>query len=341
MINEDVDLLLIEEFFDELWLDEKDDDDNTGMHIAAKYGFFSLVKKLIRAKVSLNIPNKQGHTPLHLAIMNNHEMVAVLLVKHGADYSMIDEYGNNCLHIAATIKHKRMLQYFLHLGVNPNEQNIYEETPIHCLLEDPSPHVGESYIVDMAKLLIQANADLDFYNCAYQTILHMAAQNFQPQVAKLLLDNDAAPNQFNNQKQTPLHHAIDEPYLALVMIMGGCNLGKSEIEYQAEWMFNNRILFGFPIPGIPQLNKLSGISKRLLMLAIRRRKTNCYKLLLYHGTKLFAYTYAGPLLLDSLENIKDLEALKNIYFMALNKQLTKWFSARTARLILEMMDVIK
>ena len=56
------------------------------------------MKELIKKNIKINEKNKFGWTPLHLAVSNNNEEMALLLLEHGADGSIQDNDGFTSLH---------------------------------------------------------------------------------------------------------------------------------------------------------------------------------------------------------------------------------------------------
>jgi ankyrin repeat protein len=58
----------------------------------------TLIKKLIEFKVTLNITDRYGRTPLMLAAQNGHTTIVELLLKNGADPNIQSDIGNTPLH---------------------------------------------------------------------------------------------------------------------------------------------------------------------------------------------------------------------------------------------------
>ena len=55
--------------------------DNTSLHCAAEKGWTSIAKKLMEHQARPSITNKDGATPVELAIKNDHNECASFLVK--------------------------------------------------------------------------------------------------------------------------------------------------------------------------------------------------------------------------------------------------------------------
>lgn len=78
-------LLLIDSINNNLFnnLAITNDNDDTILHIAAKYGDFQLTNSIINSKYFNNhllyLQNKQGNTPIHLSTLYNHHNISYLL----------------------------------------------------------------------------------------------------------------------------------------------------------------------------------------------------------------------------------------------------------------------
>jgi ankyrin repeat protein len=63
----------------------------TPLWVASEKGHAPIVYALIDGKAALDIPDKQGLTPLRIATLNGHEEVGKALISAGADYSRLDQ----------------------------------------------------------------------------------------------------------------------------------------------------------------------------------------------------------------------------------------------------------
>ena len=66
-----------------------------------------------------------------------------------------DEYGNTALHTAAALGDEKHVIYLLKHGLDPNEHNIHDETPLHCALRLIA-HINPTVV----SLLIQHDANV-------------------------------------------------------------------------------------------------------------------------------------------------------------------------------------
>ncbi len=66
----------------------------SGLLLACKYGHYEIARLLIKAKADLNICDLKNHTPIHYSILNGHHKILSLLIKHKADINSFDATGS-------------------------------------------------------------------------------------------------------------------------------------------------------------------------------------------------------------------------------------------------------
>lgn len=76
----------------------------TAMLYAAREGCYGCVEALIAAGADVNVPTPEAVTPLMLALDNDHNEVAKLLLDQGADARVWDWWGRTALYIAVDTK---------------------------------------------------------------------------------------------------------------------------------------------------------------------------------------------------------------------------------------------
>ena len=100
------------------------------LHLAARARGVREVKRKVALRADINEQDKDGSTPLHLAIWNNHEAVARVLVETGAELNLQDRHGNTPLHIAAYVGDAQLVELLLVLGADRQVKNNQGQTPI-------------------------------------------------------------------------------------------------------------------------------------------------------------------------------------------------------------------
>ena len=93
-------ILLIKFFTMVPKLDYNDKKNNNMLHYLVKLGNTNLVLKFLKMayeknniKKIINEYNEEGKTPLHIAVSNNFQNIAKLLIKFGASKEIVDEKG--------------------------------------------------------------------------------------------------------------------------------------------------------------------------------------------------------------------------------------------------------
>ena len=90
---------------------------------AASDGNVELVKQLVKNGANVNIQNREGATPLHMAasggqveILPNAGAIVEILLKAGADVNIQDTDGDTPLHYAAYKGHTEAVEALLNAG---------------------------------------------------------------------------------------------------------------------------------------------------------------------------------------------------------------------------------
>lgn len=147
-------------------------------------------------------------TPLHLAVTNEHETVALLLIEKGADSAIWKERSKRrmMIHIAAQQGYEKVVRVLLEMGRDVNEADDAKRTPLH--LAAKHGHLAT------ARLLLGKGADIEARDDVHWTPLHSAAYSGHPKIVNLLLENGANISARSKRSQlTPLHCAISTSWM--------------------------------------------------------------------------------------------------------------------------------
>ncbi|MDR2372131.1 MAG: ankyrin repeat domain-containing protein [Puniceicoccales bacterium] len=88
-------------------VNERDEDNVTALHEAAKYGCFRIAKRLLEYGADPNVQAFKGITPLHYATLFGHLGIVHLLLTHGANPNIQSNDGETPLDYAIS-RRKRM-----------------------------------------------------------------------------------------------------------------------------------------------------------------------------------------------------------------------------------------
>lgn len=185
-------------------LEHLDNNANTVYHYAA-----TSTKEIILAlggdlPNSLNSRNSNGHTPLHVACLNNKPECVKALLLIGADVNIPASEGEP--------SSPGYVGDFLHSKPNVlhAEDMKFGGTPLHWSL-------GREVI----NALIESNCDIDALNFDGRTALHIMAMRKRLPCVVALLSHMASVNIVDKDGNTPLHLAVSEGTLAIVQSLIG------------------------------------------------------------------------------------------------------------------------
>lgn len=102
------------------------------LHWASSWGFFEIVKLLIRVKsIDLNMRDDGDRTPLHWAVQEGHIEVIKMLLEAGADVNTVDVYNFTPLFVSVGENHLEVTKMLLKAGASPNARDCDNGTVLH------------------------------------------------------------------------------------------------------------------------------------------------------------------------------------------------------------------
>lgn len=128
--------LLIENGAD---INDQDNRGETPLHNASTLGRYKWAELLIKKGAKVNIKDKKGETPLYRTILPpkdpseniNYLNIVKLLFESGADVRVINNEGENLLHITALLNNPIIALEFIRRGVEVNAKNNNGNTPLY------------------------------------------------------------------------------------------------------------------------------------------------------------------------------------------------------------------
>ncbi|KAK7489780.1 hypothetical protein BaRGS_00018962 [Batillaria attramentaria] len=172
-------------------VDERDEEGNTLLHVAADTGDLDVVKIAVKSGASLTARNNKGQNPPQLAANRKKRGKK----KPGTSYECMGTLRKAC-----RSGDQNTIKVLLCTSVSVQDKdNVFGSTPLHVVCE-----TGKT---DIATLLISLDADVNVKDNDGHTPLHRACSDCNTQTALLLIQHHADVNVKNNGGDTPLHRA--------------------------------------------------------------------------------------------------------------------------------------
>ncbi len=116
------------------------------MHVIARMKYCDGVKTLINAGISLNKKNKEGETPLHIAVKEHNNCLMIkLLLNAGAEINALNFKGETPAYIAASLKNILNLEI---LEKNGGDYGNKDKPDISFIAVRQCPDCANTYTED-------------------------------------------------------------------------------------------------------------------------------------------------------------------------------------------------
>lgn len=223
-------------------------DNATALFIAAQDGDDNIFNYLLTLKeIKIDLPRKDGVTPLMIACAQGHFSIVEILLKKKANILALDNKGYSALHIAVSMGHASIVN--LLLGNNNsliNHKTIGGYAPLHIACEEGRLDIVEILLKYQANLnvttepdgyqaialaLFKSKTDIIkyFLNLGFEintaisatgsTLLHLACQLKQSEFVKFLLQQKADINAKRKDNFTPLFIACEVNCIEIVALL--------------------------------------------------------------------------------------------------------------------------
>ena len=181
----------------------EDLDQRTPLMLAAREGHKNIVEFYLQAgdpKIAINKEDKFGWTSLLLALLREHEEVALILIEAGASVTHVaPEESFSSAHGAAFIDSEQVFEKLLNGGASFIVQTSTGFAPLH--------HASRAGKLNSIRFLLKNNVDVNVQTWDGETPLMLASKCFQIEAVKLLLAADADPSLCDSFGLTLLDYA--------------------------------------------------------------------------------------------------------------------------------------
>ncbi|XP_047457171.1 ankyrin-2b isoform X26 [Mugil cephalus] len=212
---------------------------NTALHISSLAGQVEVVKILVKRGADINAQSQNGFTPLYMAAQENHLDVVRYLLENGGNQSTATEDGFTPLAIALQQGHNQVVSILLendtkgkvrlpalHIAArkddtksaalllqNDHNADVQSKMMVNRTTENGKSgftplHIAAHYgNVNVATLLLNRGAAVDFTARNGITPLHVASKRGNTNMVRLLLDRGSQIDAKTRDGLTPLHCA--------------------------------------------------------------------------------------------------------------------------------------
>ena len=190
--------------------------DQTAVHLASSQGCQEVLLLLLRAGADVSIVDDHGYTALHHASILGCESIIETLLEYGADVDSTPWEFFTPLYLAAEAGRVKSIKTLLDRGANINARRKYpdglEWTPLHTAAD-----AGNNAAV---KLLLDRGANIEAIADKLYRPLHLAASEDRHRTVELLLSYGAKIEaKCKDDNVTALYLAVTEDYVSTVKVL--------------------------------------------------------------------------------------------------------------------------
>ncbi|OCT83598.1 palmitoyltransferase ZDHHC13 [Xenopus laevis] len=222
---------------------QPDKENVTLLHWAAINNRLELVKYFIsKGAIVDQLGGTLNSTPLHWAVRQGHLQMVIMLMRCGADPTLIDGEGYSSLHLAVLFQHLPIIAYLVSKGQSVDSPDMNGMTPLmlsahriigleptNFLLKlNPSIHATDkverntalhwavvSGNVNALDLLLESGCNLDAVNAKGETPLEIARQTRNRLTVHIL----AGEAQMRSRRSSRIMKALQQYEISLVSLM--------------------------------------------------------------------------------------------------------------------------
>ena len=172
-----------------------------------------VLTKLILHGADTQAKDQCGNTALHIASMNNHELLVDVLIQNGSNINASNQELDTPLELAVKKGHLSVVDKLLENGADCEFVDILK------LLKDTQEMDKQMLAAVVTKLI---NCDEDFLHVKDEnknSVLHLASSMGHFKLVKSLIDCGAENNATNSENNTPLNLAFAKGHQSIVDLL--------------------------------------------------------------------------------------------------------------------------
>ncbi|KAL0822332.1 hypothetical protein ABMA28_004431 [Loxostege sticticalis] len=215
----------------------------TPLMVAVKSGGLRMVQSLVSLNCSLDSKDLDGNTVFHYAAASNKEIISVLAGKAAASLNVINKQGYTPLHMACLANAPDCVRALLLAGADVNltaAQRSATSLPgiVGDLLQDNQPKLYQQDMKhggtplhwatsrEVIEPLVDKNCDINALNFDGRTALHIMVLRGRLDCVVALLSRGAEHSIGDKEGNTPLHIAVKQTNIPIVQALAvfGANL---------------------------------------------------------------------------------------------------------------------
>lgn len=198
-------------------VDVPDKDGNTPIHLALKVNNFKVVEVLIKEGAAVNHKFEKGTIFHYVSKVANKDLVSLFL-ENGADFTILDDGGNTPYHMAMFNVDSNVLNIFWKFGCpfDMPRNGFYPSEVLKKIDNQTKFMLGiKENNLNMMVNALSNGAEVRSHSLEIPFPLHYAVSNGFTSVVLLLLENGVPVNIINKKGESPLHIAASKGYFQI------------------------------------------------------------------------------------------------------------------------------
>ncbi|UYV68527.1 hypothetical protein LAZ67_6000048, partial [Cordylochernes scorpioides] len=175
------------------------------LHLEIENEDWVKVKELIKSGADINVKNKRGNSPLHLAASKGNQDLVQYLVEAGADVNFLNAYRQSPLHSAVIGRELSTASYLIDAGADLNIKDIRNWVPLLYAITDwvkrkigirRDTAIYQEYkeYKDLIHKLVEAGADVNISNSITTPFLKLFEEINDSELFRMFIEKGADIN---------------------------------------------------------------------------------------------------------------------------------------------------